>query len=87
MNITKNTKIYLMGIISLFHLGGDVFAGRLNFAIWLFKRNFFFDNKPPVLYLKNNKGLSFVRDKVSAIEIDEYYDIKPALPEAYNSFN
>ena len=69
MNNTIMTfRMYFLGLFALLKAGKEVFASRIDFVLWLMKKNYFFNGKSPISYLRSNNGLQFVRGRIRAIE-------------------
>lgn len=59
---------YLITLISLFKHGREVFGTIDKFNEWLNKNHFFFDKKPPLLFLNTIAGIKFVDDRLTGMQ-------------------
>lgn len=66
LNNNLSEKVVLL--ISLYKHGEKVFDSANNFNVWLNSENFFFDNKPPSVFLKTVTGIRFIEDRLTGIE-------------------
>ncbi len=66
--INRKTKEHILLLISLFKKGNRVFGSNNNFKDWLDKENLFFDNSKPISYLQFISGITFVNDRLIAME-------------------
>ena len=64
----ENTKEQLVLLLGLFKHGISVFGSAMEFDKWLDNKNFFFDYKAPVSFLNTVTGISFVNDRLTAME-------------------
>ncbi|WP_420388161.1 antitoxin Xre/MbcA/ParS toxin-binding domain-containing protein [Roseivirga sp.] len=59
---------HTLAILSVLQHGIRVFGNKEKLTEWLEKPNFFFDNRPPLDFLKTISGIQFIDHKLSAIE-------------------
>lgn len=64
----ENVKEQVLLLLALIKHGIDVFGSVNEFEQWLYRKNFYFDNKSPNTYLTTVTGIKFVDDRLSAME-------------------
>jgi uncharacterized protein (DUF2384 family) len=53
---------------ALFTHGKKIFGSKKQFGVWLKKKNFYFDNKPPGTFMHKPDGIKFIDDRLTSIE-------------------
>lgn len=60
-------KVKSKGEAMLAH-GSEIFGSRSNFSLWLISKNFYFDKKMPLEFLKSEEGIDLIENTLTNLE-------------------
>lgn len=69
--LKDNIKEHIIHILSLYKHGIEVFENVENFEKWLSSENVLLDNKLPSHFLETISGITFINDRLTAMEFGE----------------